>query len=100
VNLKKEELLRIIQSCAGLWIEAIANDFSAAPGNDIQINATLVNRSDFPFKLREVSFPGVSSGSTHDLPLNNNDPVVVKDTLIDFLHHPFFSAWFFACYPA
>ncbi|MEE8378645.1 MAG: PIG-L family deacetylase, partial [Candidatus Aminicenantaceae bacterium] len=68
-NLKKEELVRIIQSCAGLWIEAIADDFSAAPGDDVQIKTTIVNRSNFPFKLQEISFPGVSSGSALDLPL-------------------------------
>ncbi|GAI10359.1 unnamed protein product, partial [marine sediment metagenome] len=81
VNLKKEELLRIIQSCAGLWIEAITDDFSAAPGDDIQIKTTIVNRSNFPFKLQEISFPGVSSGSALDLTLNNNDPVVVEKTV-------------------
>ena len=80
-NLKKAELLLIIQSCAGLWIEAITDDFSAAPGDDIQIKTTIVNRSNFPFKLQEVSFPGVSSGSALDLPLNNNDPVVVEKTV-------------------
>ncbi len=80
-NLKKEELLRIIQSCAGLWIEAITDDFSAAPGDDIQINTTIVNRSNFPFKFQEISFPGISSGSAIDLPLNNNDPVVVEKTV-------------------
>ncbi len=81
VNLKKEELLRIIQSCAGLWIEAIADDFSAAPGDDVQIRASLVNRSNFPFILQEMSFPGVSSGSVLDLQLKNNDPVVVDRTV-------------------
>lgn len=80
-NLKKEELVRIIQSCAGLWIEAIADDFSAAPGDDVQIKTTIVNRSNFPFKLQEISFPGVSPGSALDLPLNNNDPVVIEKTI-------------------
>lgn len=80
-NLKKEELLRIIQSCAGLWIETIADDFSASPGDNIQIKTTIVNRSNFPFKLQEISFPGVSSGSAIDLPLKNNDPVVVEKTV-------------------
>ena len=80
-NLKKEELGRIIQSCAGLWIEAIADDFSASPGDNIQIKTTIVNRSNFPFKLQEISFPGVSSGSAIDLLLKNNDPVVVEKTV-------------------
>lgn len=80
-NLKKEELLRIIQSCAGLWIEAITDDFFTAPGDDIQIKATIVNRSNFPFKLKEISFPDISSGSALDLTLNNNDPVVVDKTV-------------------
>ena len=80
-TLKKLELLRIIQACAGLWIEAIADDFSAAPGDDIQIKITIVNRSNFPFKLQEISFPGVASGSALDLNLKNNDPVVVEKTV-------------------
>lgn len=80
VSIKKEELLRVIQSCAGLWMEAISGDFAAAPGDEIQIKTTIVNRSDFPFKLQKISFPEVTSDSILNIPLKNNDPFTVEKT--------------------
>ena len=48
IRIKMDELLRVIQTCAGLWMEAIAGDYAAAPGDSIQVKTTLVNRSDQP----------------------------------------------------
>jgi LmbE family N-acetylglucosaminyl deacetylase len=61
VLLKKEELARVIQACAGIWMEAIANDFAAAPGDEIQIKTSIVNRSDLPFSLQRLGYPEFAS---------------------------------------
>ncbi len=74
VPLKKRELLRVIQSCAGLWMEAVADDFSAAPGDDVKISAAVINRSDFPLTLHSMGIPGLADDTVVDRPLENGVP--------------------------
>ncbi len=74
VKVKKEELLRVIQSCAGLWIEAVSPDFAAAPGDEVKLQTTIINRSDHPFRVREIDFQGLAPASSLDILLKNNDP--------------------------
>lgn len=56
VKVKTEELLEVIQSCSGIWVEAITNDYAFVPGNEIKAKLLIVNRSDFPFTLKSISF--------------------------------------------
>jgi hypothetical protein len=81
VKIKKEELLRVIQSCAGLWIEAVSPDFAAAPGEKIKIQTTIVNRSEYPFRIQEIDFNELASDSDLDILLKNNDPQTFKKTI-------------------
>ncbi|UCE41469.1 MAG: PIG-L family deacetylase [Candidatus Aminicenantes bacterium] len=74
VSIKKEELLHVIQACAGLWIEAIAGDFAAAPGDKIEITTTIVNRSDFPFRIQKLGIPPMIDEIVLDRPLSSNAP--------------------------
>jgi len=82
VRLKKAELLRVIQACAGLWMEAVAADFAAAPGDPIQIRTTVVNRSGQPFSLHSLGFPGIAPASILDRPLKDNEPQTVETTAV------------------
>jgi LmbE family N-acetylglucosaminyl deacetylase len=81
VRLKREELARVIQACGGIWIEAMAGDFAAAPGDEIQVRTTIINRSDRPFTVHSLGFPKVEPDKILDRPLNNNEPVVIENTL-------------------
>ena len=81
IKIKKEECLRVIQSCAGLWMEAISTDYAAAPGDEIRVNTTIVNRSDFPFTLEKISFPGIAPEVVVNHFLKNNDPHTVEKTI-------------------
>jgi LmbE family N-acetylglucosaminyl deacetylase len=81
VNIKKEELLHVIQACSGLWMEAIATDFAAAPGDKIDITTTIVNRSDFPFRIQKLSIPEMADEIVLDRPLKNNDPQTAVNTI-------------------
>ncbi len=81
VLLKKRELSGVIQACAGIWLEAIAGDYSAAAGDPVQIRTTIINRSDRPFSLHSLEFPGVMPAAIVDLPLNNNEPVALDRTI-------------------
>ncbi len=81
VRLKKDEVLRVIQACAGLWMEAIATDFAAAPGDSVQIRTSIVNRSDSPFTWHSLSIPKISPDSILDRPLKNNELQTLETTL-------------------
>ena len=81
VKIKKEELLQVIQSCAGLWIEAVSPDFAAAPGDDIKIQTTIVNRSEYPFRIQEIDFYELASDSDLDILLKNNAPQTFEKTI-------------------
>lgn len=72
VEYKKNALGKIIRACAGLWLEAIAGDYSAAPGDMVQVTATLINRSEAPVRLTalQIGKITVESGAA----LQNNRP--------------------------
>ncbi len=53
---KLKETDAIIQSCLGLWIEAISDDYSVAQGDSVNINFSLVSRSNANLKLIKIAF--------------------------------------------
>jgi len=70
------QLLEVIRSCAGLWMEAVAAEPYLTPGGEARITATLVNRSDFPLRLQGFRLSGF--GVKQDrigAELKNNEPV-------------------------
>jgi hypothetical protein len=81
VRVKKGELLRVIQGCAGLWMEAIAGDYSGAPGETVQVKVTIVNRSDQAIALHSLGLPGIAPESILDRPLKNNEPAAIDKTI-------------------
>ena len=81
VQLKKEELARVIQACGGIWMEAVAGDYAAAPGEEVQVKTTVINRSDKPFAIHGLSFPKLGTETILDRILIDNEPAVIEDTL-------------------
>ena len=82
VRLKKEELSQVIQGCAGIWMEAIADDFAAAPGDEILIRTSIVNRTDQPFVLHRLGIPRIVPDSVLDRPLKNNETLAVDNKVL------------------
>ncbi len=82
VGIKRRELEDVMRSCAGLWIEAIAERPFALPGGDIRVALSILNRSDAPVQLLRVEMPyGASARSLADTaapfadrPLKRNTP--------------------------
>jgi hypothetical protein len=81
VRIKKTELLRVIQSCAGLWMEAIAGDYSGAPGDTVQVKTTIVNRSEQAIRLHSLAFAEIAPAAILDRALKNNEPAVIDKTI-------------------
>ncbi len=55
IPIKRKELVETIRSILGLWIEAIANDYSSSPGDAVTFTASAVNRSIYPIKLKSIN---------------------------------------------
>lgn len=53
-KVKLEEIKKIILSCAGLYIEAVANVEAAVQGEFVDIKIEATNRSNMPFVLKSV----------------------------------------------
>ncbi|PKL88856.1 MAG: hypothetical protein CVV23_08235 [Ignavibacteriae bacterium HGW-Ignavibacteriae-2] len=81
IDIKRKELLSIIQSCAGLWIEAISEDYSASANEKVKIITTVINRSDNKFKIKKISYPSISSDSTLEKELISNIPYSIEKVI-------------------
>ncbi|MCW8960977.1 MAG: ThuA domain-containing protein, partial [Ignavibacteriaceae bacterium] len=53
-DIKLKELIDVIKSCAGIWLEAITDENLASPRSELTVKTGLVNRSDFPMTLKSV----------------------------------------------
>jgi len=71
-NLKLDELKEIIVGCMGLFIEAKANDYSATPGQEVELTIEAVNRSKSNAKLVSVDYLPMGLDSSLNMNLENN----------------------------
>ncbi len=55
-RVKLTEIKEVISACTGLFSEAIAKDYSATPGQIIDLNLETTNRSKTPMILKSVTF--------------------------------------------
>jgi LmbE family N-acetylglucosaminyl deacetylase len=51
---KLRELLEVIRSCAGIWVEAVASEPEATPGSAVKVSTMILNRSSVPMSLETV----------------------------------------------
>lgn len=75
VEQKQKEILEIIRSCAGLWLEASASDYFVTPGEQIEVTVSALNRSEFPIELEKVYFSFKEADTLIEQPLQNNIPI-------------------------
>jgi LmbE family N-acetylglucosaminyl deacetylase len=71
---KNKELRDVIRSCAGLWLEAIADAYTVIPGQDLKVTATVINRAGFPFIFKKIEVPGESKVVEVQQSLRENIP--------------------------
>jgi LmbE family N-acetylglucosaminyl deacetylase len=74
---KLGELNDLTAACAGLYLEATANDSSVVPGAELAITATAIDRSTAKVKVDEIKLPGsvVVSGGKE---LAKEEPLVAE----------------------
>jgi len=72
---KKRELLDAIRDCAGIAIDVSAADSAVTPGGELPVSVTVVNRSDYPFRLSMVASLFAQPSKAPGTKLENNKPV-------------------------
>ncbi|MCB0374743.1 MAG: PIG-L family deacetylase, partial [Sinomicrobium sp.] len=82
-TLKSEAIREIIAACAGLYLEAVAEDASANPGEAFNISLEAINRSNVPVQLKTVTaHPGNETTTVNEALTNNSKKqYTVKTTL-------------------
>lgn len=71
-RVKMVEINRIIEACLGLYLEAVAEDYSATPGESLEVALEMINRSDVSVQVRSVRFLPKGEDTTLNLTLENN----------------------------
>ena len=80
-NIKKNEVLKILKSCLGLWFEASAESPRVTPGSSLQIELSTVNRSNFILQLDKIGFSSIKPDSNIKKQLKNNIPLVLNTSI-------------------
>jgi LmbE family N-acetylglucosaminyl deacetylase len=73
---KRAAIVDAIAGCAGLYAEAVADDFVATPGGERKVTVRILNRSTAPLTLREVRVGGATVAVGK--PLGANQPLEVQ----------------------
>ena len=55
-EVKLKEITELIRSCAGIWIEAIAENEFVSIGDTLKVKASIVNRSDLDLVLNKIQY--------------------------------------------
>ena len=75
IDSKKRELLDAIRDCAGIAIDVAATDSTTTPGAELPVSVTVVNRSEYPFRLSMVASLHANPSLAPGTLLENNKPV-------------------------
>ncbi len=77
-NRKLIEVEQLIRDCTGLFIEVIANQYMASPGQRVNLSFEVINRSGVVITLDNLKSESLAIDSTFSLLLKNNDPVTFR----------------------
>jgi LmbE family N-acetylglucosaminyl deacetylase len=86
---KKQDILNAIRDAAGLAIDVAASDSAVTPGADLPVSVTVVNRSDYPFRLSMVASRYAQPSKAPGTKLENNKPVKTDLVLRAPAEHPY-----------
>jgi LmbE family N-acetylglucosaminyl deacetylase len=72
---RKKDILDVIRDCAGIAIDVAANDSLVTGNGELPVSVTVVNRSDYPFRLSMVASLYAQPSKAPGTKLENNKPV-------------------------
>ena len=71
-NVKLPEVEALVQACAGMYLEAIADDYSATPGQDIEVDVEIISRLSPNMTLQSFEYLPTKQDSVVNLDLTQN----------------------------
>lgn len=80
VEVKRRELDQLIVAASGVWVEAVAQEPSVAPGDTVSVSAVVINRGPLAWVLRTVSAAGSKPLSPNQV-LAVNQPISIPFTV-------------------
>ena len=81
-EVKLAEVNTLVEGVLGLFLEVVAADPTAAPGQQIALNLEAINRSNVPVKLRGIKFSTEAAAKMKDADLLTNKDQKWRDTLL------------------
>ena len=72
---KKRDILDVLRDCAGIAIDVAAADSAVSGNGELPVSVTVVNRSDYPFRLSMVASLHAQPSKAPGTRLENNKPV-------------------------
>lgn len=72
VEQKKAELIEVLRACAGLWVDALASHYAAAPGSELRLTVMAISRSEYPIVVERMRFPFSQSDTVQNRSLARN----------------------------
>jgi len=78
IAVKQSEIRNVILGCAGVHVEALAEKYSASPGEKVAITVSVLSRSEANISLRSLRLPFSLEDSVMNLRLQNNIPLRVR----------------------
>ncbi len=71
-QIKSKELAEIIEASLGLYLEAVADDYSATPGEEIELTIEAIQRAGDDVVLKSFSYLPMNTDTVADLVLERN----------------------------
>jgi LmbE family N-acetylglucosaminyl deacetylase len=81
-DIKSKELLDVIKSCSGIWLEAVTDENLLSPGSETIVKTGFVNRSDFPLILKSIHVDYQENDSTLNSNLIKGEEVSVERKIL------------------
>ncbi len=72
-KIKSAEIKKIITACLGLFVEAVADDYSATPGQQVELAIEAINRSSVECRFLSVEYIPMGQDSVLNVVLENNE---------------------------
>ena len=76
--IKLPEIKNIIAACAGLYLEAVADESFISQNQRIKVNIEAINRSDVSVELVAISIPYDNKEISKNIPLKNNESYKIE----------------------
>ncbi len=71
-TVKSAELKRAIEACTGMYLEAVADDYSATPGEEVEVALEVINRSGVDVQLKAFSITPMAFDTLVGLDMEDN----------------------------